>query len=56
MAEVNRLHRRAAVADLLADRKDMLVVTGLGSPTYDVFAAGDHPATSTSGARWAARR
>lgn len=43
MAEVNRLHRRAAVADLLADRKDMLIVTGLGSPTYDVFAAGDHP-------------
>ena len=43
MAEVNRLHRRPAVADLLADRKDMLVVTGLGSPTYDVFAAGDHP-------------
>jgi thiamine pyrophosphate-dependent acetolactate synthase large subunit-like protein len=27
---------------LLADRGDMLVVTGLGSPTYDVFAAGDH--------------
>ncbi len=43
MAEVNRLHRRAAVADLLSDRKEMLVVTGLGSPTYDVFAAGDHP-------------
>ena len=40
MAEVNRLHRRPAVADLLADRKDMLIVTGLGSPTYDVFAAG----------------
>ncbi len=43
MAEVNRLHRRPAVAALLADRKDMLIVTGLGSPTYDVFAAGDHP-------------
>lgn len=43
MAEVNRLHRRPAVASLLADRKDMLIVTGLGSPTYDVFASGDHP-------------
>ena len=43
MAEITRLHRRPAVAQLLADRKDMLIVTGLGSPTYDVFAAGDHP-------------
>lgn len=36
------LNRRKAVADLLADRGDLLVVTGLGSPTYDVTAAGDH--------------
>lgn len=36
------LDRRAAVARLLADRKDTLVVTGLGAPTYDVAAAGDH--------------
>ncbi len=36
------LDRRAAVAALLADRGDLLVVTGLGSPTYDVAAAGDH--------------
>lgn len=36
------LDRRQAVKELLADRKDLLVVTGLGSPTYDVFAAGDH--------------
>ncbi|MDB5656845.1 MAG: aldehyde dehydrogenase [Tardiphaga sp.] len=36
------LERRAAVKALLADRRDLLVVTGLGSPTYDVFAAGDH--------------
>ncbi|WP_436784627.1 thiamine pyrophosphate-dependent enzyme, partial [Streptomyces sp. URMC 126] len=28
---------------LLRDRGDLLVVTGLGSPTYDVAAAGDHP-------------
>lgn len=36
------LERRAAVKTLLSDRDDLLVVTGLGSPTYDVFAAGDH--------------
>ncbi len=38
------LERRAAVDRLLADRdENLLVVTGLGSPTYDVAAAGDHP-------------
>ena len=36
------LNRREVVKTLLQDRGDMLVVTGLGSPTYDVFAAGDH--------------
>ncbi|CEJ16273.1 2-oxoglutarate oxidoreductase subunit KorB [bacterium YEK0313] len=39
----SRLDRRAVVARLLAERGDLLVVTGLGSPTYDVAAAGDHP-------------
>jgi thiamine pyrophosphate-dependent acetolactate synthase large subunit-like protein len=39
---MGRLDRREAIQALLTDRKDMLVVTGLGSPTYDVFAAGDH--------------
>lgn len=38
----NLLNRRDVVAELLVDRGDMLVVTGLGSPTYDVMAAGDH--------------
>ena len=38
------LDRRAVVAALLADRGDLLVVTGLGSPAYDVMAAGDHDA------------
>jgi len=38
------LDRRAAVRELLAERSAALVVTGLGSPTYDVFAAGDHDA------------
>lgn len=37
-----QLERRATVAELLKDRGDLLVVTGLGSPTYDVMAAGDH--------------
>ena len=36
------LDRRDAVRALLADRGDMLVVAGLGAPTYDVYAAGDH--------------
>nr|WP_244424601.1 thiamine pyrophosphate-dependent enzyme [Methylobacterium nodulans] len=37
-----RLDRRDVVARLLADRTDLLVVTGLGSASYDVMAAGDH--------------
>jgi len=37
------LERRKLVRDLLVDRGDLLVVCGLGSPTYDVAAAGDHP-------------
>ena len=36
------LDRRAVVAELLRDRGDLLVVSGLGSPSYDVMAAGDH--------------
>ena len=47
MDEVNRprplLDRRDVVAALLSDRGDLLVVTGLGAPTYDVAAAGDDP-------------
>jgi len=35
------LARRDAVAALLRHRTKLLVVTGLGSPTYDVHAAGD---------------
>jgi thiamine pyrophosphate-dependent acetolactate synthase large subunit-like protein len=43
MEAPDKLPRRSAVARILADRDDMLVVTGLGSPTYDCAAAGDHP-------------
>ncbi len=37
------LERREFVRELLRDRGDLLVVSGLGSATYDVAAAGDHP-------------
>jgi thiamine pyrophosphate-dependent acetolactate synthase large subunit-like protein len=36
------MDRRPFVAGLLADRGELLVVTGLGSSTYDVAACGDH--------------
>jgi thiamine pyrophosphate-dependent acetolactate synthase large subunit-like protein len=36
------LDRRQAVASLLEDRDGLLVVCGLGSPSYDVHAAKDH--------------
>lgn len=36
------LKRRPAVARLLAARENLLLVTGLGSPTYDAAAAGDN--------------
>jgi thiamine pyrophosphate-dependent acetolactate synthase large subunit-like protein len=38
-----RLERRRFVAELMAGIPEALVVTGLGSPTYDVFAAGARP-------------
>jgi thiamine pyrophosphate-dependent acetolactate synthase large subunit-like protein len=38
----NTLKRRAVVAALVKDRNDLLVVTGLGTTTYDCAAAGDH--------------
>ena len=42
MTANERLDRREVVARLLQDRKDLLVVTGLGSSSYDVMAVGDH--------------
>lgn len=44
MVNAPTMERRAAVQRLLGARDDALVVTGLGSPTYDVHAAGDHDA------------
>jgi thiamine pyrophosphate-dependent acetolactate synthase large subunit-like protein len=37
------LERRAVVRALVAGRRNLLVVAGLGSTTYDLAAAGDHP-------------
>lgn len=39
------MKRRDAVAALLADRGELLVVAGLGSTAWDVTAAGDSPLT-----------
>ncbi|MDX3521451.1 thiamine pyrophosphate-dependent enzyme [Streptomyces scabiei] len=45
-AALPRLDRRRFVADLIGRLpEDALIVTGLGSPSYDVFAAGDRPGT-----------
>lgn len=37
------LDRRRVVARLVADRSSMVIVAGLGSPSWDLAAAGDHP-------------
>ena len=37
------LERRAAMAALVKDRGDLLIVPGLGSTTWDLAAAGDDP-------------
>jgi thiamine pyrophosphate-dependent acetolactate synthase large subunit-like protein len=41
MSKANLLDRRQVVSTLLADRKEALVVAGLGASTYDLAAAGD---------------
>jgi len=42
MSKPGALDRRLAVRELMVDRGDLLVVSGLGSSSYDLFAAGDH--------------
>jgi thiamine pyrophosphate-dependent acetolactate synthase large subunit-like protein len=42
MSKANLLDRRRVVGQLLAERKDAIVVGGLGASTYDIAAAGDH--------------
>jgi thiamine pyrophosphate-dependent acetolactate synthase large subunit-like protein len=44
-AEAYPLRRRAVAAALLEARGDLLVVSGLGAPSWDVTAAGDTPLT-----------
>jgi thiamine pyrophosphate-dependent acetolactate synthase large subunit-like protein len=43
MDPVKMLDRRELVRELLLDRDNLLVVTGLGSPTYDAADCGDNP-------------
>jgi thiamine pyrophosphate-dependent acetolactate synthase large subunit-like protein len=43
MPAAPQLDRREAVHAILRDRADSLVVSGLGSPTWDVASAGDSP-------------
>lgn len=45
MSHADTLDRRAVVRLLLAGRGDLLVVTGLGAPSWDATAAGDSPLT-----------
>ena len=40
-AQTGVMERREAVSTLVASRGEALVVSGLGSPSYDVFACGD---------------
>jgi thiamine pyrophosphate-dependent acetolactate synthase large subunit-like protein len=42
MSKANLLERRSVVSSLLAERKDAIVIGGLGASTYDIAAAGDH--------------
>jgi thiamine pyrophosphate-dependent acetolactate synthase large subunit-like protein len=42
-ATPNKIQRRPFVAGLLAHRGNALIVPGLGSPNWDIFAAGDSP-------------
>jgi phosphonopyruvate decarboxylase len=39
----NKIRRRPFVAELLKHRGQALIVPGLGSPNWDIFAAGDAP-------------
>ncbi len=37
------LHRRDALRELVRERGDLIIVTGLGSPAYDLAACGNEP-------------
>lgn len=40
---MSRLNRRTALATLLQERGDIIVISGLGAPSYDLAACGDSP-------------
>jgi len=42
MSKANLLERRTVVSTLLRERKDAIVIGGLGASTYDIAASGDH--------------
>jgi thiamine pyrophosphate-dependent acetolactate synthase large subunit-like protein len=42
MSKANLLDRRQVVSTLLANRKDVVAIGGLGASTNDITAAGDH--------------
>jgi thiamine pyrophosphate-dependent acetolactate synthase large subunit-like protein len=42
MSKANLLDRRQVVSTLLAERKDVVAIGGLGASTNDITAAGDH--------------
>jgi hypothetical protein len=50
---MSALDRRAVVAELVAGAPDALVVSGLGSASYDLYAAGDRDENFYLWARWA---
>ena len=41
MATETKINRRAAIQEILRERGNLIVVTGLGSPAYDVASVGD---------------
>ncbi|MCB0125742.1 MAG: hypothetical protein KDE58_25985 [Caldilineaceae bacterium] len=40
---MSRFNRRTALRTLLQDRGDLIVISGLGAPSYDLAACGDEP-------------
>lgn len=40
---MSKLDRRAALRNLLQERGDLIVISGLGAPSYDLAACGDEP-------------
>ncbi|HEX9439461.1 MAG TPA: thiamine pyrophosphate-dependent enzyme [Roseiflexaceae bacterium] len=43
MSDILSLQRRPVVAQLVRDRRSLVVVAGLGATAWDLAAAGDHP-------------